>query len=168
MKFIAAVDENWGIGYKGRLLARISADQQNFKQETMGHVVILGRKTLEEFPGGRPLQGRTNIILSHDMDFIAPGAIVVHSIDELFKKLKKYNTDDLYVIGGQSVYRTLIPYCDTAIITKIHCTYKADAFIPNLDKTYGWRLWMEDDVQEENGLLFHYCQYKNLRCNQFE
>ena len=87
MKFIAAVDKNWAIGNKGRLLARISEDQKNFRKETMGHVVVLGRKTLEEFPGGKPLKGRKNIILSRNSEYSVPDAVVVHSIDELFKEI---------------------------------------------------------------------------------
>ena len=115
MKFIAAVDKNWAIGNNGRLLVRISEDQKNFRNETMGHVVVLGRKTLEEFPGGRPLKGRTNIILSGNPEYTVDGAVVVHSLDELFVELKKYDSDDIYVIGGQTVYDALIPYCDTGL-----------------------------------------------------
>ena len=140
MKFIAAVDKNWAIGNKGRLLVRISEDQKNFRNETMGHVVVLGRKTLEEFPGGRPLKGRTNIILSGNPEYTVDGAVVVHSLDELFVELKKYDSDDIYVIGGQTVYDALIPYCDTGIITKINEEFDADAYIPNLDKISGWEV----------------------------
>lgn len=140
MRFIAAVDKNWAIGNKGRLLVRISEDQKNFRNETMGHVVVLGRKTLEEFPGGRPLKGRTNIILSGNPEYTVDGAVVVHSLDELFVELKKYDSDDIYVIGGQTVYDALIPYCDTGIITKINEEFDADAYIPNLDKISGWEV----------------------------
>lgn len=140
MKFIAAVDKNWAIGNKGRLLVRISEDQKNFRNETMGHVVVLGRKTLEEFPGGRPLKGRTNIILSGNPEYTVDGAVVVHSLDELFVELRKYDSDDIYVIGGQTVYDALIPYCDTGIITKINEEFDADAYIPNLDKISGWKV----------------------------
>lgn len=140
MKFIAAVDKNWAIGNKGRLLVRISEDQKNFRNETMGHVVVLGRKTLEEFPGGRPLKGRTNIILSGNPEYTVDGAVVVNSLDELFVELKKYDSDDIYVIGGQTVYDALIPYCDTGIITKINEEFDADAYIPNLDKISGWEV----------------------------
>lgn len=168
MKFIAAVDENWGIGHNGKLLTRISADQKFFKQTTMGHVVILGRKTLEEFPGGKPLQGRINIILSHNKEYAVEGAIVVHSIEELFDKVSGYDSDELYVIGGESVYQTLIPYCDTGIVTKIHYAYEADAFIPNLDEMDGWNIMEEGEMQEANGIFFHFCQYQNLKCKKFE
>lgn len=140
MKFIAAVDKNWAIGNKGRLLVRISEDQKNFRNETMGHVVVLGRKTLEEFPGGRPLKGRTNIILSGNPEYTVDGAVVVHSLDELFVELKKYDSDDIYVLGGQTVYDALIPYCDTGIITKINEEFDADAYISNLDKISGWEV----------------------------
>lgn len=168
MKFIAAVDENWGIGNQGKLLTRISADQKFFKQTTMGHVVILGRKTLEEFPGGRPLQGRTNIILSHDEGYFVDGADVVHSLEELFIKIAGYDSDDLFVIGGESVYQALIPYCDTGIVTKIHHAYEADAFIPNLDKDDSWKVVEEGEMQEANGLFFHFCKYKNLNVEKID
>ena len=138
MKFIAAVDNNWAIGNKGRLLIRISEDQKSFRQTTMGHVVVLGRKTLEEFPGGRPLKGRTNIILSRNPEYLVEGAIVVHSMDELWMELGRYDTDDIFVIGGQTVYDALIPYCDTAVITKIDRSFEADAYITDLDKAEGW------------------------------
>jgi dihydrofolate reductase len=146
MKFIAAVDENWGIGNKGKLLIRISEDQKFFRKTTMGHVVVLGRKTLEEFPGGKPLSGRKNIILSRNRDYKVEDAVVVNSVESLMAELKKYDTEDVYVIGGQSVYEKLIPYCDTAVITRIHRTFEADAFIPNLDQLDNWE---NTDILEE-------------------
>ncbi|MGN0395028.1 MAG: dihydrofolate reductase [Coprococcus sp.] len=161
MKFIAAVDENWGIGYKGRLLARISEDQKNFKNVTMGHVVVLGRKTLEEFPHAKPLAGRINIILSHDIHYTVDGAVVVHSIDELFHELKNYDTNDIFVIGGQSVYDKLIPYCDKAYITKIYKSYEADAFIENLDKNSNWRIEEEGENKQYNDISFNFNIYVN-------
>lgn len=167
MKFIAAVDENWGIGNQGKLLTRISADQKFFRDTTMGHVVILGRKTLEEFPGGRPLKGRTNIILSSHPDYVVEGAIVVHSMEELFHELSKYDSDDLYVIGGESVYRALIPYCDTGIITKIHHVYEADAFVQNLDKASDWDVVSEGKLQTADALSFQFCIYKHDNFKQF-
>lgn len=167
MNFIAAVDDNWGIGNKGRLLARISDDQKNFRRITMGHVVVLGRKTLEEFPGGRPLKGRTNIILSTDINYQVEGAVVVHSEEELKHELKRYESDDIFIIGGQSVYRLMIRYCKTAYITKIHKTYEADAHIINLDEACGWSVAEKTGSGEENGTEFDYFIYENETPDNF-
>ncbi len=162
MKFIAAVDKNWAIGNKGRLLVRISEDQKNFRNETMGHVVVLGRKTLEEFPGGRPLKGRKNIILSGNPEYTVDGAVVVHSLDELFVELRKYDSDDIYVIGGQTVYDALIPYCDTGIITKINEEFDADAYIPNLDKIPGWGVADSRPGDDLSQYDFTFVTYKKM------
>lgn len=161
MKFIAAVDNNWAIGNKGRLLIRISEDQKNFRQTTMGHVVVLGRKTLEEFPGGRPLKGRTNIILSRNPEYLVEGAVVVHSMDELWKELDRYDTDDIFVIGGQTIYDALIPYCDTAVITKIDRSFEADAHITDLDKAEGWHVVEERPGEDTSEVNFTFVTYKN-------
>lgn len=160
MKFIAAVDKNWAIGNKGKLLVRISEDQKNFRNETMGHVVVLGRKTLEEFPGGRPLKGRTNIILSNNPEYAVEGAVIVHSLDELFTELEKYDTDDVYIIGGQTVYDALIPYCDTGIITKIEKEFEADAFIPNLDEISDWGVTDSRPGEDQSQYNFAFVTYK--------
>lgn len=168
MKFIAAVDENWGIGYKGKLLARISEDQKNFKNTTMGHVVVLGRKTLEEFPHAKPLAGRTNIILSRDENYMVDGAVAVHSLDELMHVLAQYDTDEIFIIGGQSVYEKLIPYCDRAYITKIYKAYDADAFIENLDENPDWRLVDEGECKFHEELKFNFNEYENANPMKFE
>lgn len=128
MNVIAAVDENWAIGNRNELLVRIPADHKFFREETTGKVVILGRKTLQTFPGGLPLKNRENLILSGNENFKVKDAEVFNSIEELLERLKDYDTEDVYVIGGESVYRQLLPYCDTAHITKIDRAYEADAF----------------------------------------
>lgn len=166
MKFIAAVDSKWGIGKNGRLLIRISEDQRNFRETTMGHVVVLGRKTLEEFPGGRPLKGRTNIILSRNSDYSVDGAVVVHSLDELFEQLSHYDTDDIFIIGGQMVYDALIPYCDTAIITKIDRDFDADAHIMDLDKAPEWVVVHEREGEKQEEVNFAFVTYKNNSCKR--
>lgn len=168
MKLIAAVDENWGIGYKGKLLARISEDQKHFKNTTMGHVVVLGRKTLEEFPHAKPLVGRTNIILSRDENYTVDGAAVVHSLEELKHVLSRYDTDDIFIIGGQSVYESLIPYCDRAYITKIYQAYEADAFIENLDEDADWKLVAKGEYQYHEDLKYTFNEYENVNPLKFE
>ena len=134
MKMIASADNNWAIGYKGSLLAHVSADMKFFKSKTVGNVVILGRKTLMTFPNGKPLKDRKNIIITTDESFKVEGAEIVHSTDELLETVEKYDDDSLYVIGGGSIYDQLLPYCDTAYITKFDKTFEADTYIKNLDE----------------------------------
>lgn len=123
MNLIVAVDSNWAIGSKNELLIRIPNDHKHFREETTGKVVVLGRKTLETFPQGMPLKNRTNIILSKDPNYQVKDAIVVHSIEELLEELKKYDEENIYIIGGESIYRQMLPYCDVAHVTKIdHAT----------------------------------------------
>ena len=160
MKLIAAVDNNWAIGNKGALLVRIRTDQMNFRALTTGKVVILGRKTLETFPQKQPLANRTNIILSKNPDYKVKDAIVVHSMDELMEEIKKYDTDDVFVIGGESIYKALEPMCDTAIITKVEHSYEADAYFPNLDENPEWELVEEGEEQTCFDLSFTFNTYK--------
>ncbi len=160
MQAIVAVDENWAIGSKGNLLVKIPADQKMFRQETTGKVVILGRKTLETFPGGLPLKNRTNIILSRDQGLTVEGAIVVHSVEELLKVLKGYEEDMVYSIGGESIYKLLLPYCDTVHVTKIDHAYEADAYFPDLDKDPDWEVTEESDEQVYFDLTYHFLKYE--------
>ena len=162
MNIIAAVDENWGIGYKGRLLVSIPRDQKHFREETTGKVVVLGRKTLETFPQGMPLQNRTNIILSQDKSFQVKGATVVHSIEELLEELKQYPSEDIYIIGGESVYEQMLPYCDTAHITKIDHSYQADTYFPNLDRAPDWEITADSDEQYYFDLTYTFYRYQRV------
>ena len=145
MNAIVAVDKNWAIGNKGKLLVSIPNDMKMFREETTGKVVVLGRKTLATFPGGRPLKNRTNIVLTTDVNFEAPDATVVHSINELLEELKKYNSEDVYIIGGDSVYKQMIDYCDVCHVTKIDHAYEADTYFPNLEKMDDWELSVETE-----------------------
>ena len=147
MNLIVAVDSNWAIGLKNKLLVRIPSDQKFFRQETTGKVVVLGRKTLETFPGGLPLKNRTNIILSTDKNYKVKDAVVVHSIEELLEELKQYDSKDVYIIGGESIYRQMLPYCDTAHVTKIYHSYEADTYFPNLDEKGEWVVTGVSDEQ---------------------
>lgn len=163
MNCIVAVDENWAIGYKNELLVRIPADQKFFRQETTGKVVVLGRKTLETFPQGRPLPNRTNIIVSTKKDYEAKDAIVVHSIEELLEELKKYDTEDVYIIGGDSIYKQMLPYCDTAHVTKIDRVYEADTYFPNLDEMDEWEITADSDEQVYFDLTYHFLKYERKK-----
>ena len=160
MNLIVAVDENWAIGYKNDLLIRIPADMKMFRQETTGKVVVLGRKTLETFPNGQPLKNRTNIILSTKKDYEVKDAIVVHSIEELLEELKNYPSEDIYIIGGETVYRQMLPYCDVAHVTRIDRKYEADAFFPNLDEKPEWVVTGESDEQTYFDLEYQFVRYE--------
>lgn len=160
MNLIAAVDENWAIGNNNELLIRIPADHKFFRQETTGKVVVLGRKTLETFPQRMPLKNRTNIILSANREYRVKDAVVVHDMEELLEKLKQYDTKDVYVIGGESVYRQLLPYCDTAHITKIDHVYAADAYFPNLDEMPEWQITADSEEQTYFDITYHFLKYE--------
>lgn len=160
MNIIVAVDEHWAIGYKDRLLVSIPNDQKHFREETTGKVVVLGRKTLQTFPQGQPLQNRTNIILSGNKNYQVKDATVVHSVEELLEELKQYRTEDVYVIGGESIYRQLLPYCDTAHVTKIDHTYEADSHFPNLDEDPEWEITADSDEQTYFDLAYTFVKYE--------
>jgi len=160
MNLIVAVDNNWAIGNKNELLIRIPNDHKHFREETTGKVVVLGRKTLETFPQGLPLKNRTNIILSTDKNYKVKDAIVVHSIEELLEELKKYNDEDVYIIGGDSVYRQMLPYCNVAHITKIDHEYEADAYFPNLDQDEEWEITADSDELTYFDIAYQFLKYE--------
>ena len=163
MNLIVAVDENWAIGNKNELLVSIPADHKFFRQETTGKVVILGRKTLETFPQGLPLKNRTNIIMSTNKDYHVKDALVVHSLDELLSQIEAYDTSDVYVVGGESVYRLLLPYCDTAHVTKIDHAYEADAYFPNLDDMPEWKVTADSEEQTYFDITYHFLKYERIK-----
>ena len=163
MNIVAAVDKNWAIGNKGELLVRIPNDQKSFRELTTGKVVVLGRKTLDTFPQGQPLPNRTNIILTRDRDFKVKGAVVVHSIEELFEKLKAYRSEDVFVIGGDSIYRQLLPYCDTAHITTIDYEYEADAYLPDLSADPEWEKTADSDEITYFDLSYSFVRYERVK-----
>ena len=163
MNLIAAVDKNWAIGNKNQLLVRIPLDQKFFREMTTGKVCVMGRKTLESFPGGRPLKNRTNIVLTHNESYRVEGAIVVHSLEELHTELEKYKSEDIYVIGGQKIYEQLVDECDLAHITKIDHVYIADAYFPNLDEKPEWVLTGDSEEQTYFDLEFYFLRYEKRR-----
>lgn len=163
MKAIVAVDKNWAIGYQNKLLVSIPADMRFFKQETTGKVVVMGKRTLESFPGGRPLKNRINICLTRDKNFTDPDAIILHSIDEVLEKVKEYNTDDVYVIGGESIYRQLLPYCSLVHVTKIDYAYQADSYFPDLDGMNEWEITGESDENTYYDLEYSFVRYERVK-----
>lgn len=163
MNIIVAVDERWAIGNKGKLLVSIPNDQKHFREETTGKVVVLGRKTLATFPQGMPLKNRTNIILTKDKKFTMKDAIVVHSVEELMEQLKAYDSEDVYIIGGESVYRQMLPYCDVAHVTKIDHKYEADTFFPNLDADPEWEITADSDEQTYFDIAYTFYKYERKK-----
>lgn len=160
MKAILAADKNWGIGYNNHLLVSIPSDMKFFRQTTTGKVVVMGRKTLESFPNGMPLKNRTNIVLSGNQNYQVKDAVVVHSEDELMEELEKYDTDDIFVIGGVSVYRMMLPHCDTVYVTKIDRAFQADTFFPDLDEMDEWVMTEESEEQTCFDLEFCFTKYE--------
>ena len=163
MNIIAAVDKNWAIGKNNELLVRIPMDQKFFRETTTGKVVVMGRKTLESFPNGLPLKNRTNIVLTYNPAYQVKDAIVVHSMEELHRELEKYDTNDVYVIGGQKIYEQLLDECDVAHITKIDYAYDADAYFPNLDEKPEWKITADSEEQTYFDLEFYFYKYERVQ-----
>ncbi|MBE7089701.1 MAG: dihydrofolate reductase [Clostridiales bacterium] len=166
MKAIVAVDKNWGIGKKNDLLFSLPADMAYFREKTLNKVVIMGSNTLKSFPGGKPLKNRTNIVLF-------PGGekrddcTIVDSMEELKLELKKYNAEDVFVIGGAMFYKTMLPYCSEVLVTKVDADGGAEVFYENLDKLPEWTLVSESETVETNGLNIKFTVYKNSDVKEF-
>lgn len=161
MKLIAAVDNEWNIGNNGGLLFSLPDDMKFFRTTTSGKTVVMGRKTLESFPGSKPLKNRINIVLSKSCSNVE-GAEFVSSVEELLDKLKEYNTDEVYVIGGAQIYSLLLPYCDTALITHVDTVAnEADTKFPML-KSNEWQICDQSDIHENNGIKFRFTTYKRI------
>ncbi len=163
MNLIVAVDKNWAIGKENKLLVSIPQDMKFFRETTMGKVVVMGRKTLESFPGGQPLKKRTNIVITRDKNYSVKDAIVVHSVEEALEELKNYNSEDVYVIGGDSIYRQMLPYCDVAHVTKIDHAYEADTYFPNLDEKEDWIVTGVSDEQTYFNLEYEFVRYERVQ-----
>ncbi|MCD7806481.1 MAG: dihydrofolate reductase [Lachnospiraceae bacterium] len=163
MNLIVAVDKNWAIGNKGKLLVSIPNDQKNnFRARTVGNVIVLGRKTMDTFPQRRPLPNRTNIILSRNPEYQVKDAIVLHSLEELKEELQNYPSESVYVTGGDSIYRQLLADCDTAYVTMIDHSYDADAFFPNLDRDPAWVMTEESDEMTYFDIPYYFRTYKRV------
>lgn len=160
MNLIVAVDKNWAIGCNNKLLVSIPSDMKFFRETTSGGVVVCGRKTLETFPNGRPLPNRINIILTRNTDYEVKGAIVCHSVEEVLEELKKYNDEDIYIIGGETVYRQFLPYCNLAHVTRIDHNFEADAFFPNLDEMEEWEITADSEEHTYFDLEYHFLKYE--------
>ena len=160
MKMIVAVDRNWGIGKKGELLISIPEDMKFFRRMTLNKIVVMGRKTLDSFPHGLPLKNRVNLVLTRDPDFMREGVRAVHSMDELKEVLADYDPEEVYVIGGEAVYRQLEPFCDEAYVTKIDYAYDADAHFPNLDRMEDWECVESSEEQTYYDVEYYFPTYR--------
>ena len=161
MNIIVAVDKNWAIGKNNKLMWSIPADMKFFRETTKGNIVIMGRKTLESFPQGQPLKNRVNIVITKNPNYKVKDAVFVHSIEEAIAESKKYE-GETYVIGGESIYRAMLPYCDTALVTKIDHAYDADTYFPNLDADKEWQMTKISDEQTCFDLEYYFTVYERV------
>ena len=162
MNAIVIVDQNWAIGCEDHLLFDLPTDMKHFRTLTQGGTVILGRRTLESFPGGRPLPQRRNIVLTHRPGFQREGAEVVHNPQEALALAAQTPENEIWVIGGSSVYTALLSKCRKVYLTKVEAKApEADSFFPNLDKLPKWQQVAESEPMEENGLRFRFLTYEN-------
>lgn len=163
MNLIVAADNNWGIGRDNGLLASLPTDMKYFREHTQGKVVIMGRKTLESLPGQRGLPDRTNYVLSANPDFEAENCIIVHDEYELFDEVSQYDPDDLFVIGGASLYNRFYRYCDRLYVTRMDGDLNADAFIVNFDEDPDFVIVSESEPVTENGVTFRFLVYEKRK-----
>lgn len=159
---IVAVDKNWGIGKNNSMLVSIPADLKTFRNMTMGHVVVMGRKTLESLPNGRPLELRKNIVITRNPDYEAKGATILHSLEDLREELKE-ETRKIFIIGGGTIYEQMLPYCDTVHVTKIDHAYEADTYFPNLDAMDEFEVTAESDEQTYFDLEYTFVRYERKK-----
>ncbi len=162
LKMIVAAASDWGIGKNGDLLFSIKQDMKFFRETTMDNVVIMGRKTLESFPGGRPLKNRVNIVFTRNKDSLGEDVIAVSSVDELFEVLKEYKDKKAFVIGGGEIYSLLLPYCESAYITKVDAKADADTYIADFDCDSQWKVAEESEKHTEGDYNFKFVLYKRV------
>lgn len=157
---VLSADKNWGIGYKGDLLVKIPNDMKMFRNLTTDNVIVMGRKTLESFPNGQPLPKRVNIVMTQNPNYEAKGCVVVHNTEELMEELKNYPDKQIYVVGGESIYKELLPYCEEAYVTRIDYEYQADRYFPNLDENGEWELYEEGEEETFFSIEYYFNKYR--------
>lgn len=164
LKAIVAVCDDWGIGADGDMVVSNRADMRHFVQKTSGHAVIMGRRTLESFPGAKPLKNRRNIVLTRDTSFTCEGAEVVHSVEAALAAVD--GCEEAWVIGGGKVYAELLPYCSEAEVTHNHCVRDSDTYFPNLSRDEAWEIACSSGPREvapgegDDGLVFEFVTYR--------
>ena len=159
MEIIVAADKNWAIGRGGQLLVEIPEERKLLREETAGETIIMGRKTLEALPGGQPLQGRRNIVLSSDSGYTVKGASVCHTLKEALELAENGSTERVFVIGGESMYRQLLPHCNAVHAARIDYEYEADAYFPNLDHDPDWRMVVESEEKTYFDICYTFQMY---------
>ena len=159
---IVAVSENWGIGKDNGLLFSIPEDMKFFRETTTGGAVIMGRRTLESFPGGRPLKNRRNIVISGRDGYTVEGAEAVRSPLEAAELISGTPSEQVFVIGGGEVYRAMLPFCEKALVTRVYARPEADRFFPDLDSMSEWKLAEESPIHQHEGLRYSFCVYERV------
>lgn len=166
MKAIVCVDKFWGIGKNNDLLFHLPEDMRHFVAHTMNKVIVMGSNTLLSFPNGKPLKNRVNVVLWPDGE--RDDVIIAKSLDDLSTKLKEYDTDETFIVGGAMFYKTMLDYCSEVIVTKVDADGKATVFFENLDERDGWILGNETELMTaENGLRYKFCSYENTKIKKF-
>lgn len=161
MKLIVNADRQWNIGNGNELVFHIPEDMKFFRAETTGKTVIMGRKTLDSFPGGKPLKNRENIVLTRDANFARDGAVICHSVDEVLDRIKNYNSDDVYVIGGEKIYSLFLDKCDTALVTRVDAVAReADKKFPDLSIRPEWKFVFKSEDKEYENIKYNFCEYR--------
>lgn len=160
---VLSADKNWAIGYKGDLLVKIPNDMKMFRKLTTGNVIVMGRKTLESFPNSQPLPNRVNIVMTQNPDYQAKGCVIVHNTEELLEELKNYPDKQVYVVGGESIYRELLPYCEEAYVTRIDYEYQADRYFPNLDEMEDWEMYEEGEEETFFSIEYYFNKYRRVK-----
>lgn len=158
MNIIVAIDNNYGIGKNNDLLISIPEDMKFFRNMTTDCVVIMGKKTLESFPNGKPLKNRINIVISNDINYKVENAIIVHSINDAILEAKKYEKE-IFIIGGASIYKQFINIVDTLYITKIEKDFGAEVFFPKINENE-WIITPLSDIQYHNDIPYQFIKYK--------
>lgn len=166
MKAILHVDKEWGIGKNNELMFSIPADMKFFRETTINNVVVMGNNTLKSFPNGVPLKNRVNIVLSRTAS--RNDCVIVKSLSDLFEELKKYDTNNVFVIGGASIYKELLPYCNEVLVTKVDAIGGADTFFENLDNNKDFELVFESEPVETNGYIIKFTTYQNKNLKEIK
>ena len=159
MKMIVCVSENFGIGNGGNLLFSLPPDMKFFRETTLGKVVVMGRGTLDSFPGGKALKNRTNIVLTRDKDFEREDTLAFNSREDVLKYISRFDTDDVYIIGGAQIYELFRNDCNEALVTKVKKNVDCDAFFFDIDNDTQWTLVSESECMEHEGLSFSFLRY---------
>lgn len=159
MNAIVVVDKNWAIGKNGDLLVHLPGDLKYYKEKTTGKVIVVGRKTLESFPNGKPLPNRVNIVVTRNENYEADGCIICRSKEEVLEKIKEYDDENIFIAGGSEIYNQFMDECDAFFVTKIDENYEADRYFPNLDEM-GYKVSWESPIQEEKGITYRFLKYE--------